>query len=1083
MKRRRRLSAQWLRSFRFDSRRLWLAKPRRQRKFETLEPRALLAITTVDGLDCSHDDDDHASDVELHSLFAPGTSAEYIEQIHDFIGHEDHDVPSDFSRFQASTRWGNTATDGGGLAWGDGTTITWSIAPDGTNIPGFNGEPTSGSNFVSFMNGIYGSVAGGVEAQPWFSLVTSVFDSWSEASGINFVYESNDDGASFSSFSGSAPGVAGVRGDIRVGGHTIDGNSGVLAYNFFPNNGEMVIDTADSFYSNTGGNSLRLRNVMAHELGHGLGISHVEPVDRTKLMEPFASTSFDGPQHDDILAAHRLYGDENEIGSGNDTPGTATNLGAVSAGTFSIGDHNATEYVSIDGGSDVDYFQFTAAAGTVIDASLAPIGFTYQQGPQGGSISSFNSAAQNDLEIEILNSGFTVIASADNSGLGGSEALSSVSLDAGGTYYFRVAGDRDEAQFYQLDVTVADGDPPEPPPAGVVNFNDFSIDPYGGGQDFTGTATVESGGAALRMTGNRWKKIDLPYTITPNTVIEFDFSSTSQGEIHGIGFDNNTSISSSRTFRVYGTQNWGIGDFDNYSGSGTTHYMIPVGQYYTGDAINLFFTNDHDVSNPSAVSVFSNIRVYEDVAPGPSAPTASDDGFTVAEDSSTQFNVTSNDDDGGAPITITNVSNGSAGGSISIGANQTINYQPATNFFGTETFNYTVTNSAGQSTATVSVNVTPVNDLPSAGNDSFTVDENSQDNVFNVLGNDSTSPDQGETLTITNVGPGSAGGTINADGQQITYTPAAGFFGTETFNYTVNDGTPGSNATATVTVTVNEVPDTLSFNDFSIDSYGGRQDFTGQFAVLDGGQTLRLDGNTWKKIDLPYTITSNTVIEFDFSSTSQGEIHGIGFDTNTSISSSRTFRIYGTQNWGRGNFDNYPGSGTVHYTIPVGQFYTGNVVNLFFVNDHDTSNPTAVSLFSNVRIYEANTVQALSTSTQPTDSASRGLTAVAARGSLVASASATFQGIGSGAITRGQMQRFAAPSLRVPSAAILQISDSRDESAIVAAALNDLFGRDTRDASSNDDGDATDVPAIVDRFFANYRRDVRVGVWSPLARR
>ena len=43
-----------------------------------------------------------------------------------------------------------------------------------------------------------------------------------------------------------------------------------------------------------------------------------------------------------------------------------------------------------------------------------------------------------------------------------------------------------------------------------------------------------------------------------------------------------------------------------------TGYRIPVGQHYTGDMQNLFFVNDHDISNPTAQSVFSNIRIYED---------------------------------------------------------------------------------------------------------------------------------------------------------------------------------------------------------------------------------------------------------------------------------------------------------------------------------------------------------------------------------------------------------------------------------------------------------------------------------------
>ena len=69
----------------------------------------------------------------------------------------------------------------------------------------------------------------------------------------------------------------------------ITGNFGILAYNFFPNSGDMVIDVPDSFYNNTSNNSLGLRNTLAHEHGHGLGLSHVCPVNQTKLMEPFIS--------------------------------------------------------------------------------------------------------------------------------------------------------------------------------------------------------------------------------------------------------------------------------------------------------------------------------------------------------------------------------------------------------------------------------------------------------------------------------------------------------------------------------------------------------------------------------------------------------------------------------------------------------------------------------------------------------------------------------------------------------------------------------------------------------------------------
>ncbi len=143
---------------------------------------------------------------------------------------------------------------------------------------------------------------------------------------------------------------------------------------------------------------------------------------------------------------------------------------------------------------------------------------------------------------------------------------------------------------------------------------------------------------------------------------------------------------------------------------------------------------------------------------------------------------------------------------------------------------------------------------------------------------------------------------------------------------------------------------TIDFNDFQINSFSN-QDSAGNFAIQNSGASLSLQNNTWKSISYNYTVTSNTVIEFQFSSTVQGEIHAVGFEDNNSLTSSRYFRVYGTQNYGVGNYDNYPGSGTVTYTIPVGNFYTGTMDRLVFINDNDAGSGNT-SVFSNVKIYE-----------------------------------------------------------------------------------------------------------------------------------
>ncbi len=74
--------------------------------------------------------------------------------------------------------------------------------------------------------------------------------------------------------------------------------------------------------------------------------------------------------------------------------------------------------------------------------------------------------------------------------------------------------------------------------------------------------------------------------------------------------------------------------------------------------------------------------------------------------------------------------------------------------------------------------------------------------LINVLANDSD-PD-GDPLTISSVGPAGHGAVVNNGDGTLTYTPAAGFIGVDTFTYTIcsPEGCSTSSSTAAVTVTV-----------------------------------------------------------------------------------------------------------------------------------------------------------------------------------------------------------------------------------------------------------------------------------------
>lgn len=160
-----------------------------------------------------------------------------------------------------------------------------------------------------------------------------------------------------------------------------------------------------------------------------------------------------------------------------------------------------------------------------------------------------------------------------------------------------------------LPSTIPSPSPSSPPPP--INFNDYVIESYAGFQDVWGWTDVQDGGSTLLMIGNLWKKIGYAYNVTADTVLEFDFASTFKGEIHGIGFDDNNSASSNYTFQVYGTQNWGIQNFHNYSGFSWRHYVIPVGQFYTGAMNYLTFIMDADGGLSIGVNYFRNVAVYE----------------------------------------------------------------------------------------------------------------------------------------------------------------------------------------------------------------------------------------------------------------------------------------------------------------------------------------------------------------------------------------------------------------------------------------------------------------------------------------
>ena len=371
-------------------------------------------------------------------------------------------APRPASAYVPDDRWSFTASGSTG-AEGSPATLTWSIAPDGTDIPG-----EGASNLISYFDGLFGVASGGSDLtqRPWFTYFKQSFDRWTELGGITFNYESHDNGVSLNSNSG----VLGVRGDIRIGGAFVDGPSGTLAYTWLPNSGDMVFDTGEtSFYTNSSNNYRPLRNTIMHELGHAFGLLHIESSTDNLLMEPTINLGFDGPQLDDIRGLHGLYGDKYEKtngGLGNGTTARVTSLGALSiGGTLAVGSDalgnqvvgaTETDFVSIANSSDTDFFSFTVAAPALLDLTLTPLGGVFNQGVEGGEQSSFNANSRNDLALSLFAAnGITLLGTANLMGAGGVESLLDVALNTAGIYYARITGSTNNVQLYQLQLTAA----------------------------------------------------------------------------------------------------------------------------------------------------------------------------------------------------------------------------------------------------------------------------------------------------------------------------------------------------------------------------------------------------------------------------------------------------------------------------------------------------------------------------------------------------------------------------------------------------------------------------------------------------
>ncbi len=249
--------------------------------------------------------------------------------------------------------------------------------------------------------------------------------------------------------------------------------------------------------------------------------------------------------------------------------------------------------------------------------------------------------------------------------------------------------------------------------------------------------------------------------------------------------------------------------------NGSINY-VPAANFF-GTA--LFTVTGQDDGSPTA-STTTTLTVT--VAPINDPPVAFAGTLTVAEDTNLILIGTGAANDllknsNAGPLeptqTVSLVSISSTtpqGGTIAT-VNGITTYTPSANFFGTDTFVYTITDNGTPpltAIATVTINVTPVNDPPIAVNDTgaaklFAIGVTTTPTTLNPLINDSAGPlEINDTILLKSVTTTSLGGTvsISPDKTRVIYTPPANSINkTDTFSYTIEDSA-GLTASANVEV-------------------------------------------------------------------------------------------------------------------------------------------------------------------------------------------------------------------------------------------------------------------------------------------
>ncbi|GJM28772.1 MAG: hypothetical protein DHS20C17_14070 [Cyclobacteriaceae bacterium] len=347
-----------------------------------------------------------------------------------------------------------------------------------------------------------------------------------------------------------------------------------------------------------------------------------------------------------------------------------------------------------------------------------------------------------------------------------------------------------------------------PPNGTAVNNGDGTITytpnaGYEGGDNFTYTINDDQGETSLPG--------DVVITVGPNNppVANDDLSNTTLEDVSininvvANDTDSDGSIDPASISILTDPAN-GIAVANN---DGTVTYT-PNPDVNGTDEFNYSVTDNLGATSNQA-------RVVVNINPVNDPPVANNDTRATPEETLLTIDVLTNDNDladapGGAlvPSTVTIVADPTNGIAV-VNLDGTVDYTPNDGFNGADFFTYTVDDNEGATSnvATVTINVSSVNDPPVAVDDPLNPGTEDIAMVINVLANDFDSDGSIVPSSVLIVDlPLNGTAVSNPDGT-VTYTPNPEFNGDDDFTYTVEDDLGAVSNIATVSIQVASVND------------------------------------------------------------------------------------------------------------------------------------------------------------------------------------------------------------------------------------------------------------------------------------